>query len=326
MECNLTIVIPVYNAEKYINECLDSIVTQNRNDIEVILVDDGSSDKSLVICKEYAQKYGYMTVLTQKNTGSSSVGRNIGILKAKGKYIWFVDSDDFIASNSLELIISKLKGYDILYFDYYYKQKNSIYKKFSYIESYDSIFKKTATTSVWCCVYRTTFLKENNLSFPAGYYHQDDFFSLRALVLANSINHISYALYFYRADNPTSVMNKQSRKKIEDLYDITKMNMVFFQSKLSFNDFDSFIKEICVPKLLDYIIFCLLSYPGHSSVYRNKVILALNNTDIDWKCSSYFNDDNIMLRLFRKGLCNDILFKIYKTYPVRKMLTMIMEA
>ncbi|MDT2827539.1 glycosyltransferase [Enterococcus viikkiensis] len=105
--CEISIIVPVYNAEKYLNKCVDSILNQTFKDFELILVDDGSHDNSGAICDEYVEKDLRVKVVHQKNGGVSRV-RNKGIEIAKGKYIGFVDSDDFIAEDMYELLYNNL--------------------------------------------------------------------------------------------------------------------------------------------------------------------------------------------------------------------------
>ena len=114
-EVKISIIIPVYNVEKYLHECLDSIINQTFKDLEIICVDDGSTDKSSEILEEYEQKDKRFTVISQPNKGVSAA-RNRGMQQAKGKYIMFVDSDDYIASNACELIYNSAeeKRCDIL--------------------------------------------------------------------------------------------------------------------------------------------------------------------------------------------------------------------
>ena len=100
-EVKISIIIPVYNVEKYLHECLDSIINQTFTDIEIICVDDGSTDKSSEILEEYEQKDKRFTVISQPNKGVSAA-RNRGMQQAKGKYIMFVDSDDWLAHNACE--------------------------------------------------------------------------------------------------------------------------------------------------------------------------------------------------------------------------------
>lgn len=122
----VSIVVPVYKVEKYLKRCLDSIITQTYNDIEVILVDDGSPDKSGKICEEYAAKYPYFKVIHQKNMGLSSA-RNSGTKNASGDYVTYIDSDDFVSPDYIEYLMGLIEKYDadvsIAYFVYQYDNK-----------------------------------------------------------------------------------------------------------------------------------------------------------------------------------------------------------
>ena len=110
----LSIIIPIFNSEKYLCECLDSVLTCKNNDIEVILIDDGSTDNSYNICKDYQKKDNRIVLLQQKNAGVSRA-RNHGLEVAKGEYIGFVDSDDLLDENWY-VILDLIKNCDIYYF------------------------------------------------------------------------------------------------------------------------------------------------------------------------------------------------------------------
>lgn len=110
----LSVVVPVYNAEPYLRRCLDSIVNQNHSVFEVILINDGSSDMSGMICDKYAERYDFVKCIHQKNSGVN-IARKVGIESAKGKYVTFVDADDEIPDNTISLYVSELGGgYDVV--------------------------------------------------------------------------------------------------------------------------------------------------------------------------------------------------------------------
>jgi len=109
----ISIVVPVYNVEEYLEICLKSIIDNYQDGIEIILVDDGSQDNSSLICDKYSNDYEYIKVKHKKNGGLSSA-RNVGINESTGKYIWFVDSDDYIKQGSIEKI-KKMAEEDYLY-------------------------------------------------------------------------------------------------------------------------------------------------------------------------------------------------------------------
>lgn len=109
----VSIIIPVYNAEKYLNRCIESVISQTYNNIEILLIDDGSTDKSGEICDIYAKNDSRIKVVHKKNSGVSD-SRNLGIAEAKGKYIYFIDSDDYIDNNMIEELINNIGEVDII--------------------------------------------------------------------------------------------------------------------------------------------------------------------------------------------------------------------
>lgn len=117
---NLTLIIPVYNVEKYLRECLDSVLAQDYQDMEILLIDDGSSDNSPRICDEYAKKDARVRVIHQANQGIAEV-RNVGVREAKGEYIGFVDSDDFVLLGMVSTVMHEIEaiGADMVVFDHY---------------------------------------------------------------------------------------------------------------------------------------------------------------------------------------------------------------
>ena len=204
----LSIIIPVYNVEKYLRKCLLSCVNQNvlKSEYEIIVINDGSPDNSLLIAEEFANKYDNIRVVSQKNKGLSEA-RNVGMSYAYGKYIWFVDSDDWIEKDCLcRLFVELLKEeVDILQLQYrlVYDDTSLNREVSSYIIEgiqsgknilLDGGFPAPAQFSI----YRAQFLKDNGLEFVRGIYHEDSEFKPRAIYCAKSIksdDKISYNYY-----------------------------------------------------------------------------------------------------------------------------------
>lgn len=166
----LSIIVPIYNVEKYLEECLESIYKIKNIKKEVILINDGSKDKSLDIAKKFKKKYKEETILIDNENKGLSETRNIGINLAKGNYLWFIDSDDKIIPN-LEQVFLKLKGnkYDVLYMNGYFFPnmlkiyENTISKDYNLGRDYlvDLIkSKKSINTGVWKNLYKTEFIKK----------------------------------------------------------------------------------------------------------------------------------------------------------------------
>jgi len=112
----ISVIIPVYNVEQYLRECLDSVMTQSYNDYEVICINDGSTDGSMAVLKEYAEKYPKVSVIDQENKGLSAA-RNAGINAATGEYVFLLDSDDYLEPDSLDILAKNITDEDIICFN-----------------------------------------------------------------------------------------------------------------------------------------------------------------------------------------------------------------
>lgn len=215
--CKLSIIIPIYNVEKYLERCINSIINQNTNECEIILVDDGSTDSSSNICDSYSSQYDYIRTIHQINQGLSCA-RNTGINKAKGDYIWFIDGDDYIANNALHVILSQISSNSDIYIinhinsyqNYYIDYKVSFphKKKITGIEC----LKMNGAIQAWVSICKRDLLIQNNIFFTKGIYHEDFEFSIRLYSLAKTVEHINKSLYYYICDRNGSIMNQASSK------------------------------------------------------------------------------------------------------------------
>lgn len=227
----VSVIVPVYNVELYLKRCLDSIIKQTLANIEIILVDDGSTDNSGKICDEFAQKDFRISVIHKKNGGLSSA-RNAGLNIAKGKYIGFVDSDDWINQDYYENLynIAKKTKSDIVSCKF---NKSSKYKENSHIKINENDFtiedgkkfRETYLSSamkggiswvpVWSKIYKRRIL--NDIRFEEGMIYEDVMFNWRVLNKENvTISLTSYKGYYY-FKNPKSITNSEFSKKIFDL-------------------------------------------------------------------------------------------------------------
>lgn len=219
----VTVIIPVYQSEKYLKDCLESLINQDfKERYQLVLVDLGSTDSSSSICDAYERKYPELIfrIHTFPNLGVS-MSRNIGLFVSLSDYITFVDADDFVKPNYLSYLYKEIvKGdYDILTAgNYLYKKKATLdYSRINLtttgkralLKLYKSPFMKIRTFT-WGRIYKTSFLKEHRLSFSFELERFEDwaFFSL-ALYYANKVKFVKKPLYYYR-DNPTSSMHQKA--------------------------------------------------------------------------------------------------------------------
>lgn len=228
----VTIVIPVYNSAKYLRQCLDSIISQSIKDIEIICVNDGSKDKSLKILQEYASKDSRITIINKVNEGQG-VARNIAIAEAEGEYLLFVDSDDWLEENALELAYNKIRKdqVDILFFDCY-RFSEKLQKKylFRFTNTFQNFKEKPfikeeaskilfMTNALTFKMYKTDFIQENNIQFSNHKFMEDMTFFVKAILLAKYISCLEKPLYNYRIYKKSSTFNyKECLKSIEEVY------------------------------------------------------------------------------------------------------------
>lgn len=245
----VSIIIPVYNVEKYLDECILSAINQTLNDIEIIAIDDKSTDSSLDILNKYKEKYDFVKVIaSEKNMGLSAT-RNIGIRNAKGEYIYFLDSDDYIDKNAMEICYEKAKEYnlDIATFDAeVFRDKE--YNGYDFNESYDrdkiiepgcikgeDFFYKYSTTGGYKQLtmlnfHKREFIIQNNLFFYEGIIGEDELHSFQAFLLAQRVLYIPKKLYFRRIRN-NSIMTSADYKKRFECTEVTLREMCKFYSK-----------------------------------------------------------------------------------------------
>lgn len=216
----LSIIIPIYNVEKYLNICLDSISKQKSNDIEFICIDDGSTDLSRGICEEYAKKDKRFKVFHKKNGGVSSA-RNLGMKNARGKYIAWIDPDDYISDDWFYNIRPLLNNnIDIIFFDYILlKGRKRVIKKYSNKSQFidvdlflkEIVIDQKIGNQLWQKIFKKTLFE--NIIFPENVKTMEDYAVLHKIILkAQNVYYLSKKLYFYRVRSNSLVTNTTLEK------------------------------------------------------------------------------------------------------------------
>lgn len=275
----VSVIIPVYNAEQYLRQCLDSIVEQTLSDIEVICVDDGSNDSSIDILNEYKRKDSRVKVLQQKNAGAGAA-RNRGMDIATGEYLSFLDADDFFENNMLEDAYKTAKHYeaDFVVFksDQYQTEYEKIvvpnwvvrekelppYQPFTYRQLTDNVFKVFVGWA-WDKLYKREFIEQKCLRFQEQRTSNDLLFVFSALILAKRIAFLSEILAHQRRDAKDSLsktrekswwcfhdalMELQSRMKKEGVYQELEKDFVNYALHFTLWNYNS-LAEATKPKL-----------------------------------------------------------------------------
>lgn len=249
----VSIIVPIFNTENYLKECLNSIKEQTLKDIEIICVNDGSTDGSEEIIKSFCKSDPRFKLINQKNKGQSTA-RNRGIKEAKGEFIAFADSDDKIETNMLEILLQNAKKNEaeISMCSINTFNENEI-KKDSYLnldilpnELEDKSFQAKDTRGIlfkipvvpWNKIYKTSFLKENNIYFEEGINFEDNLFFTKTFFLAKNIVFTKLPLYNYRENSQTSYSKKgrKDHKKL-DFFTLYKLQKKFLKENGFYKDY-----------------------------------------------------------------------------------------
>lgn len=229
MEPKISVIVPIYNVEKYLKECLDSVVNQNLKEVEIILVDDGSTDKSKEIISEYESKFPNIVRIELRNKGVS-VARNIGLKKATGKYVLYLDSDDFLEEGCLNILYKTAEeekssiiifGHKEIY-DTGISTKVSVVsievddkKIYRGIEVADMVLNCKFLGTAWNKLFNREVLIKNNFMFEPDRYVQDWYPIFVQISKEERISFINKPLYNYRI-RENSITTKKTIKSIDD--------------------------------------------------------------------------------------------------------------
>ena len=329
MNSLISVVVPVYNAEKYLDRCIQSIINQKYKELEIILIDDGSKDNSLEICKKYANEDIRIHVIHKENGGVSRA-RNTGIEAANGDFITFVDSDDYIDENMYFNMMQKVEEYNcaLVMCDCYkvrgndkvifthdirrgFYDKEQLYKEyFDKLLMLDSI-NYPATISNCVMLIKKDIIKENNLMYVEGIkYSEDLLFGSQVMYYTNRFYYLKEECYYNYIDNPNSATNTYYEKKWDNFLELYNKIDSFFSKKEDFN-------------FTNQINYCLLFFIYNSigDIYgsdkrlfekRRHILKILNNKQV---CDMFkvIDIDKLNISKKQKIITNCYKYKIFIT-------------
>lgn len=218
----VTVIVPVFNVENYLKSCIDSILAQSLTDFEIILINDCSTDDSEKIITEYIEADSRVKYIKQEQNQGQGIARNTAIKNALGEYILFVDSDDYIHENSLEVLYTKSKELDLDFLESsYYKVFHKNHSKqpiatFEEVLTGEEYLEQIPFTVgvIWNKLWKTSFIKENNLSFSSDIFEDVRFFS-DATEVAKKVYRIDFPFYFYIERDNSTMTSVVSKKHID---------------------------------------------------------------------------------------------------------------
>ena len=305
----VTIVVPVYNVEKYIERCLNSIIGQTYNNLEILVVNDGTEDKSMEICKRIQLKVSRIKIINQKTAGLSAA-RNTGIRNASGKYICFIDSDDFVNKEYVRLLLNSLieNDTDISVCDFLYinekgytwskkVKKNTVY---SSIEAIRDLLVGIQNTEImtWNKMYKLNLFKDNNIYFPEGKLHEDNFTTYKLYYYSRSISMIQNKLYYYLQRN-NSIMGKNFNTRRMDILQAIKETKEFFKEKNVNLD----MELECYEAIIKINILNNMITDNFYGEEKNKIINDIKNNKRKFIKNKYINKKVKLLIFLVTGKC-----------------------
>lgn len=306
----ISVIVPIYNAEKSLSRCVNSILKQSYSDFEIILIDDGSIDSSPKIAIEYENRYRSIIKTVIKENEGVAKTRNLGIKIAKGEYIAFIDNDDFIDENYLENLIKNIKDYDIIIGGY---RRASLDKVFFTIHATDVPWTKYLITAPWGRIYNRNFLLNNNIEFYSSSIGEDVYFNMKAYSCTNKIKIVDYIGYnWYYNENSVSNTNQRG---LEDIEQVIKLLDKIYQL---YKNEDMLVNYFYVRYVVWYLLFSGKSANKERFKEVSKKLFEwLKSHEIknNYKIHSYdISSDPIKNRMAVKFLplvCNSRLINIF---------------
>lgn len=283
-----SIIVPVYNVEDYIHECVNSILAQSFDSYEILLIDDGSTDKSASICDQFALSNNNVIVIHKKNGGLSDA-RNVGIENAKGEYIIFIDGDDYIEQDTLDVFAREL--YEADNPDVMITRIKQVYpdSKTKYMDENMPISKMknakkgeiirwifSLSNNTWPSVRyvaKRRFIETKNLRFPCGYLHEDIDWTARLFLKANSFTCCDFYWYNHRMSRHSSITSSNSAKRVTDVIELVVNNI----NNDEYLVLDEDLRTLIFSRLISSVFSSLRYYKYGDAEEKKKVVALLKH-------------------------------------------------
>lgn len=254
----VSVIVPVYNSEKYLEGCLEALANQTLKELEIVLVNDGSTDSSLEIMESFAKKYDGRFVIINKENGGQATARNMGILRSSGEYIGFVDSDDKVDIHMFEAMYNRAVSgkYDLVECHYHYvmEQEDKGIKELSTrgdIRQYESRKDMfiNPMASPWNKLYKRSILIDGNITFPEGLIYEDTSFFIKTIPYIKTSSYMDNKfVYYYLRDSST--MNANKSKRVGDIFEVIEDYLKFYKDNNFYEEYKTEIEYFTVKILL----------------------------------------------------------------------------
>lgn len=308
----VSVVVPIYNVEKYLKKCLDSLSNQTLKDIQVILVNDGSTDGSGKIAKTYAEKYPDKMLYVEKKNGGLSDARNYGMKYATGEYIAFLDSDDYIENTAYEKMYNKAieEKSDYVECDFVWEYPNKVKEDLKYPYKNKNEMLAFVRVVAWNKLIKRSILVENKIEFPKGLRYEDVEFTYKLLPHINKFSYVNEKFVHY-IQRENSIANVQNEKTAE-IFQILDNVIDYYKEKNIYEQYKDELEYNYSRYLLCSSLKRICKVQDKNK--RKKLILKtwneLNSKFPNWKKNELLKNVNIGKNIYMRTI-NSFTYKIY---------------
>ena len=311
----VSVIVPVYNVEKYIKKCLDSLINQTIQDIEIIVVNDGSKDNSERIIKEYEKNNPEKIVYVKKENGGLSDARNFGMPYAKGEYVAFLDSDDYVELDMYEKMyeLAKKENSDMVECDFYWEYPSKTKIDIGQIYSNKKEMLQKARVVAWNKLINRSVLEETKIQFPKGYRYEDVEFTYKLIPYLNKVSFVKepFIHYIQRENSISNVQNERTR----EIFEVLEHVIEYYKEKGIYEEYEQELEYTYTRILLCSSLLRMVKIKDKKT--RNRLIKEtwenLNSKFPNWKKNKILNEEKTSKNRYMKSM-NSFTYKIYTKF------------
>lgn len=310
----VSIIVPVYNVEKYIEKCLNSLVKQTMEDIEIIIVNDGSKDNSINVINKFIKQYPEKIQYLEKENGGLSDARNYGLPYAKGEYIAFLDSDDYVEEDMYEKMykLAKKENSDMVECDFIWEYPNKQKEDIGQIYTNKKQMLEKVRVVAWNKLIKTNIVIENKITFPKGYRYEDVEFTYKLVPYLNKVSFLKKPCVHY-VQRENSISNLQN-ERTKEIFNVLDHVLDFYKKNNIYDEYKEELEYIYTRYLLCSSLLRMVKIKNKK--IKNKLLEEtwekLNYNFPNWKRNRILNQNKNVKNIYMKSI-NKITFKIYGT-------------
>lgn len=311
----VSIIVPIYNVEMYIEKCLETLVNQTLKDIEIILVNDGSKDGSAEIAKKYLEKYPEKIVYLEKENGGLSDSRNYGLPHAKGEYIAFLDSDDYVEKNMYEEMykLAKKENSDMVQCNFYWEYPDKNKKEIAEVKEYTGkkeMLERTRVEAWNKLIKREILVKNPEIRFPKGLRYEDVEFTYKLVPYVEKVSILNKPFIHY-IQRKNSISNTQN-ERTKEIFDVLDNVIKYYKEKNLYEEYEEQLEYVYVKTVFCRSLFRMVKIQD-KNIKSQLLKRTWENVNIkfpEWKKNPILKNNKSLKDIYLKTI-NKTTYKIY---------------